>query len=995
MKRLTFKKLRFGMMAVLLSCFMMAPVIRQDEVQAAGIPLSVPGTANLTFEAAVTDPAVVPGWSTYSFYGVDTASVSTEQVYAGSKSMKFVDSSSSASLARISQRFAITPESTYTVSAFAYLEDLVATNSGVIQMWLILYKPSSPSGPDIIQKTEITETAANVGKWINMSATRYAPAGYTEAAILFYSPLSNKTTAYIDEVSIGRTLPNAGFEEELGTSWTVSGAEVSTELEGKRTLKLMDASTSNISSAESSPLPITGNTRVGALARVYYDYATPIRMKLKFITSGGTVTGTEPVKYSGATDEWGSISISANAPANAAFVSVYLETVTSDYSTSYIDDVTLSLPIEYDLGVPITNDFIETAVFGRAQCPVTEQCDLLYAGVSGYPSKLVVYDAHSGELLESRELANTEAVWDMTVASDNSVYIGTANKKRLFRYIPGSYSGGNFTNGTLNEITLETGMEIIWAVAAGSNGSIYGGTSNSGKAFRYDANGTKTNLNGDAPIVADQIVRSIAYASDSEIYMGVGGSAGQVIRFNPTSSGPHPNILPNSATTRYVMGLDYVQYGGLKRVFAKLGSGSTVVLDPAELNLNLPPIATLTGIDSEGISKPYPGGDNVYYTKGNHLYRYDLEANAEAPVGDVGGSARGFAYLKDGSDTYLYAALSSGRILKFNSPSIDIDTSFVLLKAPSKIRSLANGSANKIYAGGFMGGMGVYDANTGLKDLHAFDDQAENITVMGQDLYLGIYPGALIKKYYTADSWNPPTNPATKYQDLTALDQDRPFGMLAVPGLNKLYVGTVPKSEENGGVFSAYRLSDNSVVHHTNIVPDQSVISLAYYPDNNKVFGGTSIHGGIGSTPPSADARVFVANAATDAKITDFVPVIGRKVISDLMVVGDTIWGLAEGGGATPAKGDLFTINPINHTVTAVYADKFDSLAGVSWQGGKMAVGNDGNVYVSIGGKLYAVNIETKAATVVAAGGVTLLTQDQDGDLYYVKNDTKLFKYDK
>lgn len=105
------------------------------------------------------------------------------------------------------------------------------------------------------------------------------------------------------------------------------------------------------------------------------------------------------------------------------------------------------------------------------------------------------------------------------------------------------------------------------------------------------------------------------------------------------------------------------------------------------------------------------------------------------------------------------------------------------------------------------------------------------------------------------------------------------------------------------------------------------------------------------------------------------------------------IWGLAE-RGTTSGKGSLFTINP-NSYATTVFSDKFGSLPGVSWQGGKMAVGNDGNVYVSIGGKQYAVNAETKEAVVVATGGVTLLTQDEDGDLYYVKNDTRLFKYDK
>ncbi|WP_173109042.1 hypothetical protein [Paenibacillus qinlingensis] len=62
-----------------------------------------------------------------------------------------------------------------------------------------------------------------------------------------------------------------------------------------------------------------------------------------------------------------------------------------------------------------------------------------------------------------------------------------------------------------------------------------------------------------------------------------------------------------------------------------------------------------------------------------------------------------------------------------------------------------------------------------------------------------------------------------------------------------------------------------------------------------------------------------------------------------------------------------------------------------------MVVGTDGNVYVSIGGKLYAVDASsaTKDAVMLVSTGVSLLTADASGDLYYVKYETNLYKYDK
>ncbi|MCY9665979.1 hypothetical protein M5X11_13560 [Paenibacillus alginolyticus] len=165
----------------------------------------------------------------------------------------------------------------------------------------------------------------------------------------------------------------------------------------------------------------------------------------------------------------------------------------------------------------------------------------MYVGSSGFPSKLVVYDARTGELVDDQNLNQTEAVWGMTVATDKSVYLGTANKKTMFRYIPGTVSTVNgkkvITGSLLVPITLPTGMDVIWDVTAGSSGKVYGGTSTSGKAFQCDPTGGTVVLNNNQPIVSGlDFVRSIAYASDTEVYMGMGPTSNAtIIRFNPTN----------------------------------------------------------------------------------------------------------------------------------------------------------------------------------------------------------------------------------------------------------------------------------------------------------------------------------------------------------------------------------------------------------------------------------------------------------------------------
>lgn len=659
MNGLKIRKLQVSIVVVLISCLILALFTQYKEVNAAGIPVSVSINSNLSFENEVTG-SEVPGWTTHPSYGTQTASVSTEQAYSGVKSMKFVDNMNNASLARVSEKFAISGNKAYTASAFVYLQKVGNQAQGSVQMWMIFY----------VGTVETTFSSGGSpstnNEWFKMSVTGVAPPNATHVSIFLYSPMTAITTAYFDDVSVGETILNAGFEVEVPAleSWTVStGSTQSTvqKSQGSKSMKMIENS-----NAESSPVLVSSGARVTASAKVYKASGTEVSIELRFKDlNGNNITNSNMTNsFIGNSNVWTPLTVSTTAPTNAISVSVYLTTGSLINTIFYIDDVNLSLPIEYNLGVQVTNNPIDTVVFGRDASNVM---DLMYVGSSGFPSKLAVYNALTGVILDQRELPNIEATWGMTVATDKSVYIGTANKNTLFRYVPGTYNGSILVGSALSTTILATGQEIIWDVSAGSNGAVYGGTSSSGKAFRYDpcttpgcTGGIVTPLNNDTPIVAGlQFVRSIAYASDSVIYMGMGSTA-QLIKFNPITM-QKLNILPSSEQSGWVLGLDYVKNGGesTSRLFAKLANGSMVVLNTFDNSH----IRSLSGIDSSGVSPAGPGGDNVYYTKGNQLYRYDISSNAEASLGDVGGSARGYTFVTVGGANYLYAGLTSGKIL--------------------------------------------------------------------------------------------------------------------------------------------------------------------------------------------------------------------------------------------------------------------------------------------------------------------------------------------
>ena len=769
MKAITFRHLWIRLVCIVFSCLLIISCFQNLDARASGITMSIP---NSSFEDAGTG---IPHWTIHPTYGQNTATVSNEKAYTGLNSMKMVDTNSSGSLARISEKVSISQNEEYTASVFAYIEQ------GSIDVWLIFYNGTTET---IVAPTGVTPT---LNQWMKRTITAKAPAGTTQVAVMVYSSLTAVTTAYVDDVSIGQTVRNSGFEDTL-SGWTVSsGAAVSTvqKAGGTFSLKLDDSSPTTASTAESSKVKVYYGTRVGATAKIYASSGSGLSIHLLFKNDAGIVLKDAANDFTGIASQWTPVSVSATAPSGTTSVSVYLTTGATTSMVAYVDDVTLGSPIEYNLGTQIKNNPLDVAVFGK---DASGNTDLMYVGSSGYPSKLVVYDARTGELLEDRDLMvapnNTkiEAVWGMTVATDKSVYLGTANKKTMFRYLPGTVStvNGNkvITGSSLVPITLPTGMDVIWDVTAGSNGKVYGGTSTEGKAYQYDPTGGTVVLNSGNPIVNGlNFVRSIAYASDTEVYMGMGPTSNAtIIRFNPTN-GTQTAISPPNYGSKFVNGLDYISNGSASRVFAQLSAGPTLVLDSTTGAI----ASSLSDVDSRGVSMKHPSDDKVFYTKGNNLYSYDISSLAELNLGDVGGSAAGYTFLTDAGNTYLYAALKSGKILKYKlaaTPTIDTTTSFVIPESVTKIRSLVKGPADKIYTSGYLlGGMGIYNPDTSKETYFKGAGQAENMTPLGNNLYLGIYPGAWIKKYDTTSTWNDTTNPSLLFQDIddAPYKQDRPF----------------------------------------------------------------------------------------------------------------------------------------------------------------------------------------------------------------------------
>ncbi|MBI1929741.1 hypothetical protein HYR99_36515 [Candidatus Poribacteria bacterium] len=112
----------------------------------------------------------------------------------------------------------------------------------------------------------------------------------------------------------------------------------------------------------------------------------------------------------------------------------------------------------------------------------------------------------------------------------------------------------------------------------------------------------------------------------------------------------------------------------------------------------------------------------------------------------------------------------------------------------------------------------------------------------------------------------------------------------------KIYLGTW----DGGYIIENYR----------NLIPNQSIVSLAYEPESGLIFGGSSIAGGGGSHPTETEAHFFAWDTERKEKVIDLPAVFdtvqaeGQKTVRDTAIVA-----------MTAAKGLVFAVGRPSNTL--------------------------------------------------------------------------------
>jgi hypothetical protein len=187
---------------------------------------------------------------------------------------------------------------------------------------------------------------------------------------------------------------------------------------------------------------------------------------------------------------------------------------------------------------------------------------------------------------------------------------------------------------------------------------------------------------------------------------------------------------------------------------------------------------------------------------------------------------------------------------------------------------------------------------------------------------MGAYSGmAPLMSYKPGAPFHPAANGNPELVEYAGFDHAwRPQAMIAGPE-GRVYVGATAGYGKLQGPLLAWTGEPESVQVYDNIVPDQSVVSLA--ATSRLIIGGTTALGGGGSHPTATDAHVFTWSPSTKSKLLDVVPVPGATEITDLVVSRNgVVWGMAVHG----ADHTLFSMDALTGAIRSRSLTSFHNL---------------------------------------------------------------------
>lgn len=628
--------------------------------------------------------------------------------------------------------------------------------------------------------------------------------------------------------------------------------------------------------------------------------------------------------------------------------------------------VKLGPPI--NLGEPVRSRISQGSVIGTRSDGRQE----LYTATNGFPCIFYAIDLETGKAAFSYEIPNTNAIWAMAISPEGDVYFTGTSDAILYRY--------DAEERKVETVGVNPSSGWVWELIFSPDGMLFGATYPESRVFEYNP---KTRAFRDlGQMSPDQHYSRCAAVTDSYVYAGIGTAIG-LVRHNRTSGSKEPLRLEElDGTAGFIVHILPVNDQLLflateKEMFAYSTEEQRVV-------------------DSFGasgfISNAKPGTTQHYYLSKGMLCSYDTA------TGQIEHQLQLSAYEKDQSKikcmTWLQEA--DGRYTlaivttHIGIYLVDLDKGTVRVVEPDipsqpvLIQVLEPDEQDRIYVGGYHRAMSYYNLRTHEveKEIHHFP-QTEGIGFHHNYVYFGTYTKAQIYRLDTTKPTESGEAAAPEYLFGIGNKQDRPFAIVA--GEGKVFFGTIPDYGLLSGAFTVYDEASGEVEVYPGLIPNQSVLALAYR--DGLVYGGTTNWGGIGIEAIEKEAKLFVYDVAQKKLIHAFTPDIPGidmppRMIGELTFGPDgLLWGAADG---TIFAIDVKTMQVVKSKliVPSTYESSHLRPFMLRW-------GPGGLLYTGLARKLIVVDPKTLDHVVWNEGPVDMIAVGSDGHVYY-NEQTKL-----
>jgi hypothetical protein len=200
--------------------------------------------------------------------------------------------------------------------------------------------------------------------------------------------------------------------------------------------------------------------------------------------------------------------------------------------------------------------------------------------------------------------------------------------------------------------------------------------------------------------------------------------------------------------------------------------------------------------------------------------------------------------------------------------------------APEPAQSVSVLGREALVGGNF--GLQAHDTRTGAAFKMHMGGEAKRAVAVGDQLYLATYPGAFV------DVYDPGRREVTRLATIGG-NEDRPRAMVELPGRHALAIGTRAQYGHTGGSLALFDLGTRQIDRYDALVPDQAISAVT--ADDRTAYLGSEIYAD-GVPPVAKEAQLVAFDLSSRQVLWRWAPFTGLDGYSDLLVHGDTLYGL-------------------------------------------------------------------------------------------------------